>query len=76
MILHSFTMVGTEDPEIYAAEPILDWEKSEAGQWVMANSIEKPSFHIIVDHNIYGYRVIITGDLTPEAQTFFTLKYK
>ena len=42
----------------------------------MENAIDKPSFHITPDYTMYGYRVIITGKLTPEATTFFTLKYK
>jgi len=76
MILHSFIIADVEDPEIYAAGPILDWQKTEEGKWVMENVIEHPIFHITLDNDAFAYKVIITGKLTPEATTFFTLKYK
>jgi hypothetical protein len=46
------------------------------GQWVMANVAEEPVFHITPDPNTLGYRVVITGQLNPEAATYFTLKFK
>ena len=76
MIFHKFTLYDCEDPEIYAAGPILDWQKSEMGDWVMANTTEKPVFHITLDTNSLGYQVVITGKLDPEAETFFRLKYQ
>jgi hypothetical protein len=76
MILHSFVMADVEDPEIYAAGPIIDWQNSEEGKWVMENVIEQPCFHITVDNDAFVYKVIITGKLTPEATIFFTLKFK
>jgi hypothetical protein len=31
VVVHEFTMGDVEDPDIYAAEPLLAWQKSEAG---------------------------------------------
>ena len=76
MILHSFTMGDVEDPYLYAAFPISVWQQTEHGKWIMSNVIGEPTFHITPDPNTFGYRVVITGDLTPEAATFFTLKYQ
>ena len=76
MILHSFTMGDVEDPYLYAAFPISEWQQTEHGQWIMSNVVDEPTFHITPDVNNFGYRVIITGNLTPEAATYFTLKYR
>lgn len=76
MILHEFTMGDVEDPYLYAAFPISDWQKTEHGKWVMANVVEPPTFHVTMDHRTYGYRVVITGDLNPQAATYFNLKYR
>lgn len=76
MILHSFTMGDVEDPYLYAGFPIGEWQQTEKGQWVMANVIEQPVFHIQPNAETMGYRVVITGKLKPEAETYFTLKYK
>jgi hypothetical protein len=76
MILHSFTMGDVEDPYLYAGFPISEWQETEHGKWVMSNVIGEPTFHITPDIHNYGYRVVITGNLKPEAATYFTLKYQ
>jgi hypothetical protein len=42
----------------------------------MANVTEQPVFHVTPDHNTFGFRVVITGNLNPQAETYFRLKYK
>jgi hypothetical protein len=76
MILHEFTMGDCEDPYLYAAQPIYEWQQTEHGKWIMANVVEEPVFHIQPDATLFGMRVVITGKLNPEAETFFRLKYK
>jgi hypothetical protein len=76
MILHEFTMGDCEDPYLYAAFPISEWQATEHGKWVMANVTEPPVFHISADPTTFGQRVTITGRLNPEAETYFRLKYK
>ena len=75
MILYEFTMADVEDPYLYAGFPISEWQESEVGKWVMENVIGEASFHCIPDMHTHGYRVVITGNLTPEAETFFRLKW-
>lgn len=75
-IVHEFKLSDVDDPDIYAAGPIFDWESSDAGKWVMKNAIQKPSWHRYMDYNIYGYQYQIRADLTPEQITFFELKFK
>jgi hypothetical protein len=76
MILHEFRMGDVEDPYLYAAFPIGEWQQTEHGKWVMENVIEQPVFHITPDPDTLGYRVVITGKLSPEAATYFRLKYQ
>jgi hypothetical protein len=76
MILHAFTMGDCEDPYLYAAQPIWEWQQTEKGKWVMENVTEPPVFYIQPDPTTFGQRVIIDGTLNPEAETFFRLKYK
>jgi hypothetical protein len=75
MILHSFTMGDVEDPEIYAAQPIWEWQQTEQGQWAMQHCNDA-TFHIDTNFATMGYRIVITGTLSPEDETYFTLKYK
>jgi hypothetical protein len=76
MILHKFLMSDVEDPYLYAAFPISEWQDTEEGKWIMANVVGEPTFHITPNPDTFGYQVVITGDLLPEAKTFFTLKYR
>jgi hypothetical protein len=76
MILHEFYMADVEDPYLYAGFPISEWQQTEQGQWVMANVTEQPVFHVTPDSNTLGYRVVITGKLNPQAETYFRLKYR
>jgi len=72
--LHEFNMGDVEDPEIYAASPIWQWQQTDYGKWCMKNALDT-RYTIVVDHNTYGYKVIISGDLPEKAYTFFNLKY-
>lgn len=75
-IVHEFVLSDVDDPDLYAGQPIYEWQQTEAGKWVMDNSYDKPSWHRHVDYNTYGYQYQIRAELTPEQITFFELKYK
>jgi hypothetical protein len=74
--VHTFLMGDVEDPDLYAAEPLWNWQQSDSGKWVMENAIQKPSWHRHIDIHTYGYRYQIRADLTDEQVTFFELKFK
>jgi hypothetical protein len=75
-VVHTFILSDVDDPDIYAAAPIWEWQQSEAGQWVMKNAYDKPSWHKQVDYMSYGYNYQIRAELTPEQITFFELKFR
>jgi hypothetical protein len=75
MIFYEFTLGDVEDPEIYAAQPLCEWQTTEMGEWVMKHCPD-PTYQISVDPHTWGYKVIIHGKLTAEDATYFTLKYK
>jgi hypothetical protein len=73
--VYEFSMGDVEDPEIYAAEPLYKFEKSEQGQWVMEHALEKPVFYIGPCMQTYGYRCRVEAVLSEEDATFFQLKW-
>lgn len=75
-VVHSFRLNDVDDPDIYAGQPIYDWQQTEAGKWVMKNALEKPSWHRHLDYSTYGYQYQIRAHLTAEQITFFELKFK
>jgi hypothetical protein len=68
-------MSDVDDPEIYAAEPILKWQDSDQGKWVMANAADKPYWVQHLDHNIMGYEYKIMARLSEQNETYWRLKW-
>jgi hypothetical protein len=73
--LHTFTMGDVEDPYLYAAFPISEWQKTEHGQWCMEHAIGESEFWCRADPNTYGFRVVITGELSEQDCTYLKLKW-
>ena len=73
-VFHTFRMGDVEDPEIYAAVPINDWQQSEQGQWVMKHCSD-PQFRISPDNYAWGHAVSIYGPLAEKDAVIFLLKW-
>jgi hypothetical protein len=74
VVVHRFTMGDVEDPDLYAAQPLWEWQNSEIGQWVMAHAAETPSWHRDTDPYNYGYVFQIRAKLTGARLTEWLLK--
>jgi len=74
--VHEFTMGDVEDPDLYAAQPIWEWQQSEAGRFIMGHAAESPYWIRSVDYNSYGHQYRIMARLSEQNQTFFRLKFK
>lgn len=75
VIAHKFTMGDSEDPDLYAAEPLYNWEHSEAGQYVMSKAVEKPEWRRQTNFACFGYDYVITAKLYEEDATYYTLRW-
>jgi hypothetical protein len=75
VVVHKFRMGDFEDPDLYAAEPLCQWQNTEMGEWVMANAVQTPSWHRAVDPHTYGYAYSIQAELSPKNYTFWWFKW-
>jgi hypothetical protein len=75
IVVHTFLLSDVDDPGIYAAGPIWDWQQTEAGKFVMEHAKEKPAFHNQLDHQSYGYKFAITAVLEEKKLTEYYLKF-
>jgi len=75
VIVHRFTMSDVEDPDLYAGQPLWEWQESEMGKWVMAKAVDTPEWHRQTDFVNYGYQYIIVAKLKDIDYTFWTLKW-
>ena len=73
--VYAFSVGDVEDPEIYAAQPIWDWQQTDAGKFVMEHAIETPSYHQQLDYNSFGYRYAIVAELESKKLSEFYLRW-
>lgn len=75
VVVHSFNLSDVDDPDIYAAGPIFDWERSEEGQFVMKHAVDQPEWHRRLDQMSMGYRYIIIAELEKKKLSEFYLRW-
>ena len=75
IVVHKFRMGDVEDPVLYAAQPIYDWQQTEAGKFVMEHAVEPPWWVRTLDQYSYGFEFVIMARMKEADQTFYTLKY-
>jgi len=75
-VVHTIRMGDVEDPDLMVAQPIWEWQETEAGKWIMENSNPTPSWHR--NHSIYDYGYVyqIRAYLTHKQLTFWKLKFE
>jgi len=74
--VHQIRMGDVEDPDLYVAQPIYEWQESDAGKFIMEHAVEKPYWTRQIDQYNYGYRYAIVARMREPDQTFFKLKFK
>lgn len=74
--VHKFSVGDSEDPDLYAADPIYRWEQSEVGQYIMSKAVETPIWKRHTDITSYGTHYVIFAKLYEEDITYYTLRWK
>lgn len=74
IVVHEFLMGDVEDPDLYAADPLIKWQNSEEGKWVMEHAIETPAWYRIPDVMQYGYKYQIRAKLSGPRLTEYLLR--
>ena len=73
--VHEIRMGDVEDPDLYVAQPIWEWQESNAGKFVMEHAEDKPYWHRSQDPYTYGYVYRIMARLSEQNELFWTLKW-
>jgi hypothetical protein len=76
ILAHTFRVGDVEDPILYAALPLYQWEHSEEGQWIMQHAVEAPKWHRQADPLNYDYSFAITAKLKERDYTYWLVKWK
>jgi hypothetical protein len=73
-LVKELLMGDVEDPYLYAAFPIHEWEQSEEAQW-LKTQCDDLVFFCDADPASWGFKIRIYAPLTGEALTYYNLKY-
>jgi hypothetical protein len=71
--VHKFNMGDVEDPDLWAAQHLVEFETTEKGKWVMNNTFE-PTWNRNVHQ--FGWQYTITTTMTEHQHTYYKLKYE
>jgi hypothetical protein len=74
MVVHEFKLGDVDDPDLYAAQPLYEWQSTEFGQWVMKNAADTPTWQRYADPTSYGYQYRITAKFMGPALTEMLLR--
>ena len=75
-VVHTIRMGDVEDPDLMIAQPIYEWQQTEAGKYVMKNSAPSPMWRRSFDKDSYGLTYLIFAYFTSKQLTFYRLKYE
>ena len=71
-LVKELRMGDCEDPYLYAAFPIHEWEQTEEAEWLKTQCDDLVFF---CDTHDYGFIIRIYAPLQGEALTYYNLKY-
>jgi hypothetical protein len=75
VVVYRFRMGDVDDPDLYAAQPLYDWQTSEMGKWVMERAVDTPEWHRQMDYSSYGYQYAVVAKMKDVDYTFWQLKW-
>jgi hypothetical protein len=75
LVVHKFSVGDVEDPDLYAAQPLWEWEISPPGKFVMTNAIQKPSWQRYSNPETFSYNYAIIAELEKSKLAEFYLRW-
>ena len=75
VVVHRFRMGDVEDPDLYAAQPLWEWQESEMGKWVMERAVDTPEWHRQMDQLQYHMQYAVVAKMKDVDYTFWVLKW-
>jgi hypothetical protein len=76
VLVHKIQVNGTEDPDLFVAEPIYQWQQTDAGKFVMENATkDSVRWERQISLDWYGHTYAIVAELESKKLSEFYLRY-
>lgn len=73
--VHEFTLGDVDDPEVYAALPLMKFLETEKGIWCKTHSETEMTYEILPDRISFGYRILVNAKFNSLDLMMYHLKY-
>jgi hypothetical protein len=74
IVVHKFINFD-DDPDIFIAADLHDWENSEQGIWIKEHAVETPQWAKMPDYVSLGTRVVIIAKLKEKDVVYYRLRW-
>lgn len=75
IVVHRFKVGDVDEPDIYAASGLWEWQNSPQGEFIIANAVETPTWYKQAGTEFYGYSYAITAKLEKSKLVEYYLKW-
>ena len=75
VVVHRFSMGDVDDPDLYAAQPMWEWQNSDPGKFVMEYAEATPEWYKNHDPLNWGYEFAIVAELEVKKLSEFYLRW-
>lgn len=76
VLVHSFNLGDVEDPEIYAAAPLMEFMNSEAGQWLKQRSTRQMTYTIDNSYQDFCIKCKVWAQLNEQDTILYKLIFQ
>jgi hypothetical protein len=74
-LVKEITMGDVDDPYLYAAFPLHEWEQTEEYAWIKRQMPKGEDMVFYCDNHYFGVVIRVYAPLTGKALTYYNLKY-
>ena len=74
-LVKELRMGDVEDPYLYAAYPLHEWEQTEEYAYIRQHCAGEEDLVFFCDNHEYGFMIRVYAPLTGPALTYYNLKY-
>jgi hypothetical protein len=71
--VHEIRMGDVDDPDLWVASPIYEWQQTEPGKFIMEHAVEQPYWISQMEPGSYSYVYKIMARLSEQNETFWRL---
>jgi hypothetical protein len=75
VVVHRFIVDNLNDSKLYEADIIWHWEQTDAGKFIIENTVSKLCYHQYLDHMSYSYKYVIVAELEKKKLSEFYLRW-